>query len=139
MRTPFCPRCGTYSEALRTAPAADAAITLMLAFHRQRHQELTAPRTDHDATELLPFRKFPPTARLPQAADTRSCRCAAPTRRLDEATLRNGYATSPNGRILIACRNPRPAVWKFSTDIATRREPFTYRPETSPSTPDQPP
>ncbi|MCG5220033.1 pentapeptide repeat-containing protein [Streptosporangium soli] len=45
----------TYNETLRTALAAGAgvgaAITLMLAFRRQRHQELTALRTDHDATE----------------------------------------------------------------------------------------
>ncbi|MEV5408611.1 hypothetical protein AB0K60_07210 [Thermopolyspora sp. NPDC052614] len=42
-------------EVLRTALAAGAgvgaAITLGLAFRRQRHQEITAAHTTHDATE----------------------------------------------------------------------------------------
>ncbi|SDM06349.1 pentapeptide repeat-containing protein [Nonomuraea jiangxiensis] len=42
-------------EVLRTALASGAgvgaAITLGLAFHRQRHQEITAAHTTHDATE----------------------------------------------------------------------------------------
>ncbi|MFF4414531.1 hypothetical protein ACFYY8_18550 [Streptosporangium sp. NPDC001559] len=41
----------TLRTALATGAAIGAAVTLMLAFRRQHHQEVTAAHTTHDATE----------------------------------------------------------------------------------------